>query len=245
MADWTKYPMNASVNWPNDEKIIGVLGLAPVATADFIDKLVSRPLRKDWECPKIIMNLDSKIPSRGRFFELNETDPVPYIMDGIKDLASAGADFVVIPCNTAHILYERFAKDSPVPIPHIVDVTCAYAKKRGVSAPLLLCSRAVREHGLYEKICSCVQFPNGDLVSAGIEAVKQNKDTADIAAQIRKDIAGMPDVDGVIYGCTEIGLLMESQHDETKRVIDSNQALADFCFEFANGNVEDNIRISV
>jgi hypothetical protein len=29
MADWSKWPMNAEVFWDKDEKVIGVLGLAP------------------------------------------------------------------------------------------------------------------------------------------------------------------------------------------------------------------------
>jgi aspartate racemase len=101
--------MNSEVSWDKNEKTIGVLGLSPFATLDFCSKFFNRSLQKEWLYPRMLMDMHTKIPSRGRFFELGETDPVPYIKDAIKKLHEHGADFIVIPCNTVHILYNRFA----------------------------------------------------------------------------------------------------------------------------------------
>jgi aspartate racemase len=243
MADWSQYPMNKDVHWPKNEKIVGVLGVAPIATMDFYAKLVLRPIQKDWQMPRIIMDVNSKIPSRGRYFELGEADFAPYIKDGIIGLYKSGADFVVIPCNAAHIVYERFAQDSPIPIPHIVDITCVAAKKAGIKQPVALYSSYARKFQLYKKTFQqVVDFPEQSIVSAGIEAVKKNVNTNGIARQILDIISTMKNVDGIIYGCTEVGLLMQSVQIQLP-VIDSNKALADFCFEFSNSDLSENIRL--
>jgi len=244
LADWSQYTMNASVCWPQNEKIIGVLGFSPIATADFINKLVCRKLNKEWLYPRIIIDIDTKAPSRGRFFELGETDPVPYIRQDIAILHERGADFVVVPCNTAHILYERFACNSPVPIPNIVDVTCLAAANACINNPIVLCSASARDYGLYGKVLkNSIEFPEQSIIQDGIEAIKQNKDARKIAEQIVGVIYNLKNADGIIYGCTEIGVLMQFAELQLP-VIDSNKALADFCFEFANAHLVQNIRMS-
>jgi aspartate racemase len=242
--------MNEKVYWPKDEKIIGVLGVAPIATADFYTKLVSRSMQRDWQYPRVLMDINSKIPSRGRYFELGETDPVPYIRDGIAKLREHGADFVVIPCNTAHILYDRFAKEMLVPVPNIVDVTVGSVAQNGLSHSMILCSRAARENKLYEHAftkfgISSVQFPDQELISKGIEAVKQNQDIGKIAESICEILGTYSDIDSVIYGCTEIDILMRSMTNGINcAVIDSNKALADFCVKFVNeATIDKRIRL--
>ena len=55
------------VFWDPEEKVVGVLGLAPQATYDFYCKFVeANPAEKDWEYVRVIMDINTKIPSRGR-----------------------------------------------------------------------------------------------------------------------------------------------------------------------------------
>ena len=92
--------------WRKKEKVLGVLGLSPYATIDFLRKLADEtPAKKDWEHIRVIMDLNTKIPSRGRALELGEEDPTMYMNKSIKELSRNGADLVVIPCNTSHYFY--------------------------------------------------------------------------------------------------------------------------------------------
>ena len=253
MGDWSSWPMNKEVYWPKDEKIIGVLGLGPVATADFLLRLNSRNMQKDWQYPRILLDSHSKIPSRGRYFSLGETDPVSYIKSAIEELSVRGADFVVIPCNTAHILYDRFASGLTVPVPNIIDITTLAALNRGVRNPLILSTSTTREKRLYDDSFSqyeinAAQFPKQQLITDGIEHVKQNMNYTDIFNSIYEIISLMPNIDSVIFGCTEVSVLMKQLQTKQEKYIciDSNQELADFCLDFVNTSSFDNrIRMSV
>ena len=252
MADWANYPMNAEVFWPKDEKIIGVLGLGPVATADFYARLVSRRLEKDWQHPRVLIDGNTKIPSRGRHLALGEADPVPYIVEGIAELRARGADFVVIPCNTAHVFYDHFARNASVPVPNIIDVTTLSAVQRAVQHPIVLCNDPTRDYRLYEIAFAqyhieAVQFPDQTLIMQGIEAVKQNLKLDSIVASIHEMMDAIPNIDSIILGCTEISVLMNHglPDNYAKKIIDSNQELAVFCLDFAFGKPADpRIRMS-
>ncbi len=82
------YPMNDVYRWDPAEGVIGVLGVAPAATADFFRRITALiPARKDWEHVRVIIDSNPKLPSRGRHLELGETDPSPYLREGIRGLA--------------------------------------------------------------------------------------------------------------------------------------------------------------
>ena len=104
--------MNNKPYWERQELIIGILGLAPYATIDFLKKLAdATPAKKDWEHIRLLIDMNTKIPSRGRALELGEEDPTPYMKKAIRDLHKNGADFIVIPCNTAHFFYDKVTED--------------------------------------------------------------------------------------------------------------------------------------
>jgi len=56
----------------------------------------------------------------------------------------------------------------------------------------------------------------------------------------------MNNIGVVVYGCTEIDLLMRSKNLCAEfATVDSNQALADFCIAFANNEIgDDRIRLT-
>ena len=73
--------------WKTNEKFLGVLGLSPYATFDFLSKIADNTdASKDWEHIRIIMDLNTKIPSRGRSLDLGEESPVKYIINSINNL---------------------------------------------------------------------------------------------------------------------------------------------------------------
>lgn len=88
---WNSWPMNDAVFWPKSEGVIGVLGVNPKATATFLKHLTAPEYPKEWIHPRILVDLNPKIPSRGRHLELGETSPASYIKEGILGLLKAGA----------------------------------------------------------------------------------------------------------------------------------------------------------
>lgn len=238
---WKNWPMNDEVHWPRNEGVVGVLGVAPLATADFCLKLANRPAKKDWNHVRVLVDSNPKIPSRGRCLELGETDPTPFLAAGIANLAANGATVVAVPCNTAHIFYDGYTRDAPVYVPHIVDVACKKAQSLGIKKVLLLASRSVVKYNLYadrfkDHDMDVVSFPDQELVSHTIEMVKQNKHDAALTLSLRKKIESLKGFEAVILGCTEISLVIPEEKERV--IIDSNKELADFCVSYAQGEAQ-------
>lgn len=236
-------PMNDVVRWDPGERIIGVVGVAPAATADFYRKLVvMTPAKKDWEHVRVIIDSNPKIPSRGRYFELGETDPSPYIRQSMLDLYRAGATVMAVPCNTAHILYARYTVNLPgVDVPNMVQCTADALLKAATSLPrstVVFASRLTMEHELYRHVLARhgvttldVSATQGE-VSALIEAVKQGQNLDVCRKRMLHVLSRYPNADSVILGCTEISLLLD-QSDCTYPLVDSNVALAQACLALA------------
>ena len=230
--------MNTEVSWPRDQGVIGVLGVAPMATADFFMKLADRPVHKDWDHARVFIDSNPKIPSRGRFLELGETDPVPYLREGITGLLNLGATVVAIPCNTAHIFYERYSAGFDSCIPNMIDLVAEKAKAHNLVSPLVLASKATINHELYTRAfhklgIQSIDFPDQGLVSQAIEMVKQNRHDSEICERIKRAVASFDGVDSVVLGCTELGMVVPQI--ESLFLLDSNKILADFCVDYIMG----------
>lgn len=238
MGDWHDYPMNASVNWPQDEKVIGVLGLAPLATVDFYQKLCSIKVNKDWQYPRVIIDSNPKIPSRGRYLDLRETDPVPFIKNGIANLSAQGAEIIAIPCNTAHILYSEYAKGSPVPLPNIIDITAKVCINVQAKKILILASKLTIQHRLYQNIFQNygidIIIPDReeqDIVSNAIEEIKKNYVLQKTREKLHK-LINISGADTVILACTELPVIL-NRPLQGVMMIDSSYELAQYCIKFA------------
>jgi aspartate racemase len=236
-------PKSASVWWPDDEKVVGVVGVAPAATADFFVKLTRlKETRKDWEHLRVLIDSNPKIPSRGRFLELGETDPAPFLREAIEQLLARGADLVAVPCNTAHILYERYAHGLTARVPHMIEATVAalLARLPRPQRVAVFASRMVALHGSYERELvarggTLLDTSAGqDEVSSLIEAVKQGKPLTACREGMQRLVARYADAGAYVLGCTELSLLL-GPSDAAVPVIDSNLALAEECFRRAQG----------
>jgi aspartate racemase len=201
------------------------------------------PGKKDWEHPRIIIDSNPKIPSRGRYLELNETDPIPYIRQSILNLYDQGARVIAVVCNTAHILYPHYASDLPpdLQIPNMVNETAQETVRQLGRAPqrvAVFSSRLTQQYNLYGQAFAPL---GGDVlnmkatqeeVSSLIEAVKQGHPLAENQQRMRAVLNHYPQADAFILGCTELSLLL-TQADCAIPLIDSNLALAKTCLLLA------------
>jgi aspartate racemase len=141
------------------------------------------------------------------------------LSDGARRLAHAGADAILICANTMHLNAPEIAASVDVPLLHIGDATAAALVARGVKRPLLLATRFTMEQSFYKD----------RLVAAGLEplipdeadrarlhaiiydelcqGVVSPASKAEVLAMVAKSQAA--GADGVIFGCTEIGLLLD------------------------------------
>ncbi len=162
-----------------------------------------------------------------------------------RDLCKAGAACLVICTNTMHKLAERVSRAVDVPLLHIVDVTAAALKAAGMRRPLLLATRYTMEQDFYltrlrdrhgidaivptdadRAIVHDIIF---DELCQGIILEASRQRYIDVVARGRA--AG---ADSVIFGCTEIGLLIGPERIDLP-TFDSTLLHADAAVEFALG----------
>ena len=237
-------PLGNEVTWSKNEGTLGVVGVAPWATIEFCKAFYSKiNALKDWHYPRVILDINCKLPSRGRYFQLGERDPSPYIAQTIRELHEQGATIAVVPCNTAHALYDRWASDSPIPVPHILRETLRVARDSGASAITPLTSSSLAEHDLFGALagefdleCNSLTSNDQAVISAIIEDVKKlgvvsENNLKDLEAMIK---SSMSEETSIIFGCTELTILKDYFKDKNIETFDSNSALAEAVLKIIN-----------
>lgn len=112
-------------------KTIGILGgMGPLATADFFRKItIYTKAQKDQEHIHVIVDSNPQIPDRTAFILGKGDNPLHEIIKSAKRLVDAGADFLVMPCNTAHYFFDEICRNVNIPFINMVEETVNYIIK--------------------------------------------------------------------------------------------------------------------
>lgn len=165
------------------------------------------------------------------------------LVEAAQGLEAAGARCLLIGTNTMHICAEAIEAAVSVPLLHIADVTARAIQDAGCSSPLLLATRFTMEQDFYTgrlrdrhgiEVCLPDDNEREDVHRIIYEELCQGKIDAR-SKQRYLDIIGTAHqrgADGVILGCTEIGLLI-SQGDISLPVFDTTWLHARAAVEFA------------
>lgn len=135
-------------------------------------------------------------------------------------LAMAGADCVLICTNTMHLVADKVARMSGVPLIDIIDETAAALKMDGRRQPLLLATRYTMEHGFYTDRMAAhgikVAVPGAE-DRATVHGIIFNELCQGVISDHSRSLllgivaaAAEGGADSVILGCTEIQLLIEA-----------------------------------
>jgi len=209
------------------KKTIGVLGgMGPEATAHFFSLIIRHTAAaKDQDhLPVLIYNLP-QIPERTSAILGKGPSPLPLLRKGVRTLARAGADLIVMPCVTAHAFLPEIRRASPVPVISLLEEALAGAKivKPGLKRAGLLASTGTVRAGLFARTFG----------RAGIEVITPTeKEQAQVMEAIfgRRGIkAGFTEgrprrlvleiarrlvrrgAEAIIAGCTEIPLVLRDE----------------------------------
>jgi aspartate racemase len=159
-----------------------------------------------------------------------------------RALEAAGADFVVICTNTLHKVADEVQAAIGIPILHIVDVTAEKVLSSGIKKVGLLGTRYTMEQ----------DFFTSRLEKMGIEVIVPGKADRDIVDRVifeelcvgeisqgsryeyKRIIAGLGErgAQGIILGCTEIGLLVR-QEDSKLPLFDTTAIHAKGALEYS------------
>jgi len=220
------------------EKVIGILGgMGPEATIDLFRKIVeSTPARSDQEHLRIIIDNNPKIPDRTAALLHGGEDPTPLLRATARNLERAGADLLVMPCNSAHLFYDRIAEAVSIPILHIADEAVEEALRRfpGIQAVGILATTATARLGLYHRRFEARGIralspsdADQEIVQGVIFSVK----AGDKGAAVRERIRGVAEsmaargAQLLLTACTELPLILQDG-DVSVPVLDPTLALA-------------------
>lgn len=152
------------------------------------------------------------------------------LSNAAKRLEGAGADFIVIATNTMHKLVPQIEKEIKIPILHIADATAAAIKRDGIKKVALLGT----------KFTMTQDFIQGKLKNAGLEVFLPEEKDIELVNDVifnelclgkvldssrreyQRIISYLKErgAEGVILGCTEIGMLI-TQKDSLLPVYDT------------------------
>lgn len=162
-----------------------------------------------------------------------------------RTLARGGAQALLICSNTMHRMADEVEAAAGVPVLHIADATGRAIAARDVRAPLLIATRYTMEQAFYRDRLAdrhgvAVRTPDAAdraLVHAIIydelcQGVVRDASRDAVRAVIGRAIAD--GADAVIFGCTEIGLLLAAD-DVPAPVFDTTSLHAAAAVDFALG----------
>jgi len=207
------------------EKTIGILGgMGPEATVDLFSKIIANtPASKDQEHLRVVIDSNPQVPDRTAAIRHGGPSPVPAMKAGIEALKRAGADFVVIPCVSAHFFLQELQLGSELPIISMYDVTAEHIRQHHahIRTVGMLATTGTLQGGRFrEKLQqSGIETltpagPDQERVMAAIYEIKGApgaRERTAIGAEIR-DIADrliQRGAQGMVAGCTEIPLVLK------------------------------------
>lgn len=229
------------------EKTVGILGgMGPEATVDLFAKIVgATPASTDQEHLRIIIDNNAKIPSRQANLLGNGEDPTPLLQATARNLERAGAGFIVMPCNTAHLFFDRVVEAVRIPVLNIADETVEDVLRRfpRIQTIGVLASTATVQLRLYHgklearglRAISPAQADQ-EIVQSVIFSVK----AGDKGPEVREMIRGVAErlaaqgAEALLTACTELPLVLQDGGVGVP-VVDPTHALAMAAVRFARG----------
>ncbi len=201
--------------------LLGILGgLGPMSTFYFCEMLTSHTQAScDADHIDMLISSRASTPDRTAYILGKSAEsPLPVMQEEARRLIDAGADLLVIPCNTAHYFYQGLTEISTVPILNIIDETVQYLKKRGIHTFGLLATEGTVRSESYHRLCKkygiqCLtpsEKEQKKISEIIYDAIKQNKPVdLSVLLEISQSLLDRGG-ECLVLGCTELSLLRQS-----------------------------------
>jgi len=171
------------------------------------------------------------------------TEAARMLIDAAKNLENGGADFIVLCTNTMHKAADDIQANIKIPFLHIADATAQRIMDSGIRKAGLLGTRFTMEEEFYKgrlakKFGLSVQVPDAREREIVHRVIYDELVVGRIEQRSKAQFAGIIEqmvgqgAEGVILGCTEIGLLVH-QEDSRVPLFDTTRIHAEAAVEFA------------
>jgi len=223
------------VEYSDNEKVIGILGgMGPGATLELLRRILDKTSAStDQDHLRIIIDNNPNIPDRTAALLHGGEDPIPLLLSTAANLENAGADFIIMPCNTAHHYIDRIAVGVNIPLLNMIELTVTSIREPCVG---ILATDGTLASRLYHKTCSkkgiMLLCPDGSDQKGTMEVIYLVKgrqiDLKNAKTRVIEVAKRLIDrgAEAIILGCTEISLVL-SQGDVDVPIYDALEILAE------------------
>lgn len=224
-------------------KTVGIIGgLGPETTSEFYLDIVFSCQKKDKTArPAIIISsvpLPYQIEEDAIAKNIGIERIMPYLTEEAQRLEKAGADFIVMPCNSLHVFIEDIRKAVSIPVLSIVEETVKFLKKNDMHKVGIVSTSATIKNKLYENAFAqndigyvapddFQQAKMGKFILNLVTGQQKNQDREELI-NIINDFEGK-DIDCVILACTDLQLLIP--HHPAIKIFDTMKIFADATVE--------------
>jgi aspartate racemase len=224
-------------------KTVGIIGgLGAETTSEFYLDIVFSCQKKGGNSrPPIIISsvpLPYKIEEDAIEKNIGIERIMPYLITEAQRLERAGADFIVMPCNSLHVFIEDIRKSVSVPVLSIVEETVKFLKQEDMKKVGIVSTSATIKNKLYENAFAennigyvtpddFQQAKMGKFILNLVTGQQKNQDREELI-NIINDFEGK-DIDCIILACTDLQLLIP--HHPTIKIFDTMKIFADATVE--------------
>jgi aspartate racemase len=113
-------------------EVVGVLGgMGPEATVDLMRRVIAAtPAQDDADHIRMLVDNNPQVPSRiSALIDETGPSPAPALIEMARGLCAQGADFLVMPCNTAHHYHSEIAAAVDVPFLNLMELVAEYVTR--------------------------------------------------------------------------------------------------------------------
>jgi aspartate racemase len=175
---------------------------------------------------------------------------VPELTKSAQRLKEAGADLLIMPCNTAHYFYEQVAPQAGIPFLHMIRETAETLRRQGRRCVGLLATDGTVQSGVYgkafeeagiEMLCpdAAGQQAVMDVIYKGIKAGNMQIDLTGFEKAMDDLLARGAEV--LVLGCTELPVAFQEFAIDRPN-IDPTHVLASAAVRFAGAPLKEEVR---
>jgi aspartate racemase len=200
--------------------------MGPEATSYFFDLIIKNTqAAKDQDHIQVLIYSNPKIPPRSEAILHRGPSPFPLLLESAGALRRAGADFVVIPCISAHFFLPQLVAKARIPFINLLEETVLDVRKNcpGLTKVGLIATTGTAQskiiHNAFAKKGMEVIAPTAwdqkevmDAIfgkrgiKAGVATDRPKKIILDVARKLIR--AG---AEAVMAGCTEVPLVLKEK----------------------------------
>jgi len=225
----------------SEPKTIGIIGgMGPAATVDLFAKLAEATgAATDQDHLRILIDNNPRIPNRNDAIAGRGPSPAPHLAAAARGLQQAGADFLVIACNTAHAFQSDIEAAVTIPFISMIEATADAAGD--VDRVGVLAADGCRGAHLYEhafgKRGVTTLFLDDDTQAEFMKLIFRVK-AGDMSEAVRRRMESLAlslyarGAKAIIAACTEVPLVLSADALAVP-VINSTDALVARAIAFA------------